>query len=85
MAKLMSKEQFLHSAEYAEYMRRIEKYPKGYVLSLPIYKMSQQILNALNVVMDNAEKEGLMKFLDDGWGWDENGDFVLLERRYQKL
>lgn len=85
MAKLMSKEDFLKSKEYAEYMRRIRNYPKGYVLHFPIHKMSQPIVNALNVILQNAVKEGLMESVEDGWGWDENGDFKLLEMTYRKL
>lgn len=81
--KLMSKQEFLNSEIFAEYISRIEKMPKGYKWHVPYYKMKPAVKRAMDVLTQEATKRGLIKSISIGMGWNDEGDFVDTEETFE--
>lgn len=68
--RFMSTEEFKASKQYAEYMDRIRNYPKGFEFTLPYWKMTKQIRNAIDIITRDAEKEHLIESISIGISLD---------------
>ena len=63
----MTRTEFRQSKEYAECMRKITGYPKGFTFTIPYYKMTTGQKNAMDAVTSDAIKEGLLESISMGY------------------
>lgn len=68
----MTKSEFLKSKEYENMMKKIRNYSTGFEFTIPFYKMTRQQKNGMNIVLNNAVKEGLIESVRIGVSLEGN-------------
>lgn len=77
----MTRKEFLESKEYKDMMNKIKGYSKGFTFTIPFYKMTQGQKKGMNIVLDNACKEGLIESLSISLSLECN----VTEEEYRRL
>lgn len=77
----MTTSEFRNSKEYAECMSKIKGYSQGFEFTIPYFDMTKGQRNAMNIVTQDAVKQGLLK--STSLGLNLEGDIV--EERFTKL
>lgn len=56
-------------------LQRIDNYPKGFRFTLQYNKMTNKVRSDAHKLMKMAVEQGLIKSVEIGAGWDEDGTF----------
>lgn len=61
MAKIMTRQEFINSQEYADMITKVKGYSIGFEFSIPYYKMTPAQKNAMEIVMCDCVESGLIE------------------------
>lgn len=66
----MNAQQFRESREYADAHRKINSYRKGFKFTIPYYKMTEGQRNAMQILLNDCTKQGLIESISTGISLD---------------
>lgn len=80
----MTKQELRQSDDYKKAVEKVRSYKKGFTFTIPLYKMTEGQKNAMFIIMQDCEKEGLVESLSIGYGFTKTG-FDITEETYKRL
>lgn len=80
----MTKQEFRQTEEYKKAVEKVKGYNKGFEFTIPLYKMTEGQRNAMFIIMQDCQKEGLIESISIGYGFTDSG-FDMTEETYKRL
>lgn len=80
----MTNEELRNNPGYIEAMEKIKNYRPGFEFTILWNPIPRAKANGLRFILQDAMDAGLIKSISDGWGWDHNGEFTMLESTYRR-
>jgi hypothetical protein len=62
----MNATEFMQSEEFKRLVQKIEGYSKGFIFTLPIYKMSKAQKNGINIITRHCINSGIIQSISVG-------------------
>lgn len=62
----MNKAEFMQSEEFKRLVQKIEGYSKGFIFTLPIYKMSKAQKNGIDIIIRHCINSGIIQSISIG-------------------
>lgn len=61
MSKIMTRQEFINSQEYADMITKVKGYSTGFEFNIPYYKMTSAQRNAMEIVVRDCVESGIIE------------------------